>query len=147
MSRLNGVGLPSAAVSYIAPYVTEEELLATNLLSAANGEFVVSQLKALVDPTYPFVDNFLGNSFLPDRHITNIHAMTPLQGCVSGTMCAYGVNGECVNDFYCELSHAVGLSGLRHRRKLISLPAMYTDIYQRVSVTAELMHLQMLLLV
>jgi hypothetical protein len=100
-----------------------------------------------VDPTYPFVDNFLGNSFLPDRHITNIHAMTPLQGCVSGTMCAYGVNGECVNDFYCELSHAVGLSGLRHRRKLISLPAMYTDIYQRVSVTAELMHLQMLLLV
>jgi hypothetical protein len=48
MSRLNGVGLPSAAVSYIAPYVTEEELLATNLLSAANGEFVVSQLKALV---------------------------------------------------------------------------------------------------
>jgi hypothetical protein len=85
-----------------------------------------------VDPTYPCTDSFLDNTFVVDR-LTNIHAVTPLQGCVSGLFAAFGVNGERISDFYCELSHCVGFGGyLRHHRNLVNLPNLYTDIYQMV---------------
>ena len=84
-----------------------------------------------VDPEYRYIDNFLGETFSEER-LTNIHSYSPLQGCVSGLYAVNGINGDQVEDFFCDLS--CGLGSRRHRGHLIKLPNLYTDIYQMVGI-------------
>jgi len=111
---------------------------------AAAAMGVTGDLDAVgVDPIYNTVDACVGSMFdssvvkgksgsssVNSHSITCAHSRTPFQGSVSGTAIINGLHGESLSNGYQDLSH-MGL-GLRHRLRLIELPALYTSAYQQV---------------
>ena len=86
-----------------------------------------------VDPVNSHIDGHPWD-MLGKRHakMSITHTTTPLIGSICGTRVIHAMNCEPLNYGYHDISH-FGM-GSRHVGKLIDLPSLYTDLYQKVIV-------------